>query len=325
MNEVIAQEASIEGRGPLLHDNIRSRVFSYLYHRDIKLMEMTCKSLQLATRSHCRPKSYGGDVIFNGTILRFIDGNVHVESDGKQPWFCGTGGVMGFNCIGNHRTEVKLVASTDFDQCGYRMTLGFTRPPDHMKDFRVRVETDDGFEVEINEDDVRFHNLQSAQEIASGFSDFRIPRSCRSPSEYSNKVHRFFANVQICRPVQLHGMGRNSNLNGQRCPATSILHALKWVGEDEQCVETHILPSPSCFFHSEVVRGLPPPANITFILSRTEVGALRIHAKMPHYIGPNEHIIVHRYAEVIDDVSGPYTWFVELGPTRNENGSISVS
>ena len=82
-----------------------------------------------------------------------------------------------------------------------------------MKDFRVRIETDDGFEVEINEDNVRFHNLQSAQEIASGFSDFRIPQSCRSPSEYSNKVHRFFTNVQICQPVQLHGIGSNCNLN----------------------------------------------------------------------------------------------------------------
>ena len=127
-------------------------------YRDIKLMEMTYKSLQLATRSHCWPKSYGEDVIFNGTMLCFIDGNVHVESYGKQPWFCGTGGVMGFNYIGNKRTEVKLVASTEIDQCGYRMTLGFTRPPDHMKDFRVKVEMDDGFEEGINEDDVRIHN-----------------------------------------------------------------------------------------------------------------------------------------------------------------------
>ena len=131
--------------------------------------------------------------------------------------------------------------------------------------------------------------------------------------------------MQLCQPVQIYGVGWNSNLNGQRCPATSILHALKWVGEDEQCIKTQILSSPSCFFHSEVVCGLPPLANITFILSRTEVDALRIHAKMPHYIGPNEHIIVHWYVEAIDDVSVSYTWFVELGPTMNENGSISES
>ena len=96
------------------------------------------------------------------------------------------------------------------------------------------------------------------------------------------------------------------------------------VGEDERYVQTTIQPSRELFYHTEVIRGVPPPEHVTFILSRTD-STLRIHAKMPRHIRPNEHIIVDQYMEIVDGVCGPYTWFVEIGPTRNKNGSILVS
>lgn len=303
----------------MLPDDIRSNVFKYLSHGKIKLVEKTCKSLQRSATEYCRPNPYGGDVIFDGTKLRFTD----KVDPGKRPWFSGVGGIMGATEICDR--EVKILASTDFTPlCGYRMTLGFMRLPDSMLDFKVDVEGVDGSAVEINEDDSRFHELQSTKRIACGFNDFRIPRWCRYPSEYSNQVHCFCANVHMCRPVKLRKRRRSAS-DGLRCPATTITNAFKFVGEDERYVETTIQPSSrEPFYHTEVIRGVPPPEHVTFILSRTD-NTLRIHAKMPHHIRPNERTIVHQYTEIIDDVSGPYTWFVEIGPTRNKNGSISVS
>ncbi len=340
VKEVIAPANSTDKRKTLIPDDVRQHILKYLSYHQIKILEMTSITTQQIIKKHCQPRWYGRDIKFDGKTLKFIPRN----DMGGQSCRCNRGGIIGYNGICTKKTEIKFLATTDFHQEGYKLTVGFIRPPDGMtdstfvakssdesEDDRSSDESEDYRSSDESEDDRTNDNstistVQSSCNTVKGFWDFHIPKSCTHPSQHANKVHRFYADIFICRSQQLiRPLHRRHGIPVHSCPATSMIQAFKHEGQDERSIRTDIRPSQVTCFHTEVIRGLPPPQHITILLSRIRSNTLRIHVKVPHHITRDEHILIHRYTEVSNNVSGPYTWFVELGPIRNENGSIQIA
>lgn len=320
---VLAPKHSSGKHDDLIPDDVRQHVMGYLSHRQIKILEMTSTTTRRIVKEHCQPIRYGRDIEFDGDILKFVPQN----NNGDRSWTCNRGGVIGYNGMCTETTKIKLLATTDFRQQGYKLTVGFMRQPDSMTDFTVRSESSAESDYDNNSinDDSSLSTVESYQETATGFRDFHIPQSCTYPSQYWNKIHRFYAEIFICRqvrllnPLQRRRLGANTD-----CHVTNILRGFKDEGHDVR-VTTQIFPSGMSCYHTEHLRGLSAPQHVTIILSRIDSNKLRIHVKIPHHMTADEHIIIHRYTEVSNNVDGPYTWFVELGPCRNENGSIKIT
>lgn len=273
-----------------LPDGCIPYILRYLSHRDMNILGMLCQFWRRSVGEHLVPTPYGTAFDFDRKTIRFPDTTVNPFTS------CG---MIGSHCICAGRTEVKLVASFDYEQGGYMIKVGFMRPPDHARDFVVTVgglEGDSDSEAEIDEDHPQFYDLQSSIRCAAAFDDFRKPRSCRLPSEYADKMHGVFVNLNLCR----------KSLRGQYHYDTN-LSAFKHVSKDS-VLTTEFHPH-----QLDSDRNKDFPQDITFILSRTEVGALRIHVKAPYHTGPNVHPIIDCYTEVRDLlVEGPYTWFVDI-------------